>query len=136
MVSTSSSKKHGVAPTEGSYLRLRDRRIKTQCLILDDPVIKKPSASVVQDLFDLLEERFSTRGKNITSQIPIENWKEVITLHYFAPEEKITGVEFVALVRQRGFTGRVLRASKGQFEAEKIAGIVDKQPAEWDVLNS
>ena len=132
--------KHGVARTEGSYLRLRDRLIKTQCLILDDPGIKKPSASVVQDLCDILKERFSTRSKIITSQIPIENWKEVITDHYFAPKEKITGVEFAALVRQRGFTGRVLFASNGEFDSEKLSGIVDKivdkQPAEWDVLKS
>ena len=132
--------KHGVARTEGSYLRLRDRLIKTQCLILDDPGIKKPSASVVQDLCDILKERFSTRSKIITSQIPIENWKEVITDHCFAPKEKITGVEFAALVRQRGFTGRVLFASNGEFDSEKLSGIVDKivdkQPAEWDVLKS
>ena len=67
-----------VARTEGSYLRLRDRLIKTECLILDDLGIKKLPASVVQDFYDILEERFSTRSTIITSQIPLENWKEVI----------------------------------------------------------
>ena len=67
-----------IARTEGSYLRLRDRLIKTDCLILDDLGIKKLPASVVQDLYDILEERFATRSTIITSQIPLENWKEVI----------------------------------------------------------
>ena len=64
----------------------------------------------------------------------------VITDHYFAPKEKITGVEFAAHVRQRGFTGRILLASNGEFDSEKLSGIVDKivdkKPAEWDVLKS
>jgi hypothetical protein len=63
-----------------------------------------------------------------------------ITDHYFAPEEKITGVEFAALVRQKSFAGRILLASNGEFDSEKIRGfvdkIVDKQPADWEVLNS
>jgi len=67
-----------VARAEGSYLRLRDRLIKTECLILDDLGIKKLPASVVQDLYDILEERFSTKSTIITSQIPLENWREVI----------------------------------------------------------
>jgi DNA replication protein DnaC len=32
----------------------------------------------VQDLYDILEERFSTKSTIITSQIPLENWREVI----------------------------------------------------------
>jgi DNA replication protein DnaC len=67
-----------VARADGSYLRLRDRFIKTDCLILDDLGIKKLPAIVVQDLYDILEERFSNKSTIITSQIPIENWKEVI----------------------------------------------------------
>ena len=57
---------------------MRDRLIKTDCLILDDLGIKKIPATVVQDLYDILEERFATRSTIITSQIPLENWKEVI----------------------------------------------------------
>jgi DNA replication protein DnaC len=67
-----------VARAEGSYLRLRDKLVKTDCLILDDLGIKKLPATVVQDLYDILEERFSHRSTLITSQIPMENWKEVI----------------------------------------------------------
>jgi DNA replication protein DnaC len=66
------------ARAEGSFLRLRDKLIKADCLILDDLGIKKLPPTVVQDLYDILEERFSHRCTIITSQIPLENWKEVI----------------------------------------------------------
>jgi hypothetical protein len=72
--------------------------------------------------------------------IELQSLHTIITDHYFAPEEKITGVEFAAHVRQKGFTERILLASNGEFDLEKLSGIVDKivdkQPAEWDVLNS
>ena len=67
-----------VARAEGTFLRLRDKLIKADCLILDDLGIKKLPSTVVQDLYDILEERFSHKSTIITSQIPIENWKEVI----------------------------------------------------------
>jgi DNA replication protein DnaC len=46
-----------VARTDGTYLRLRDRLIKTDLLIIDDIGLKKLPALIVQDLHDLLEER-------------------------------------------------------------------------------
>ena len=99
------------------------------------------------------ESKLKTKVKVISFASPGDFWTAVennalelaslhtiITDHYFAPEEKITGVEFAAHVRQRGFTGRILLASNGEFDSEKLKGIVDKivdkQPAEWEVLNS
>ena len=99
------------------------------------------------------ESKLKTKVKVISFASPGDFWTAVennalelgslhtiITDHYFAPEEKITGVEFAAHVRQQGFTGRILLASNGEFEAEKLTGIVDKivdkQPAEWEVLKS
>jgi len=36
--------------------------------------------------------------------------------------------------------GRILLASNGEFDAERLSGIldkiVDKQPVDWDLLNS
>ena len=99
------------------------------------------------------ESKLKTKVKVISFASPGDFWTAVennalelgslhtiITDHYFAPEEKITGVEFAAHVRQRGFTGRILLASNGEFDSEKLSGIVDKivdkQPAEWEVLNN
>jgi DNA replication protein DnaC len=67
-----------VARAEGSFLKYRDRLIKTDCLILDDLGIKTLPAAMVQDLYDVLEERYQNRCTIITSQLPLENWKEVI----------------------------------------------------------
>lgn len=67
-----------VTRADGSFLRLRDKFIKTDLLILDDLGIKKLPPVAVQDLYDILEERFSHKSTIITSQIPLENWKEVI----------------------------------------------------------
>jgi signal transduction histidine kinase len=99
------------------------------------------------------EAKLKAKAKVISFASPGDFWKAVennalelgslhtiITDHYFAPEEKITGVEFAAQLRQRGFMGRILLASNGEFEAEKLAGIVnkivDKQPVDWELLNS
>lgn len=62
----------------GTFLRLRDRLIKTDLLILDDLGIKPLPHGVIQDLYDILEERYQKASTMITSQLPLENWKEVI----------------------------------------------------------
>lgn len=67
-----------VARVDGSFLRLRERLIKTDLLIFDDLGIKPLSPSVIQDLYDILEERYQKSSTIITSQLPIANWKEVI----------------------------------------------------------
>lgn len=67
-----------LARADGTFLRLRDRFIKTDLLILDDLGIKKLPPEVVQDLYDILEERYQNKSTVITSQLPLENWKEVI----------------------------------------------------------
>jgi DNA replication protein DnaC len=67
-----------VARAEGTFLKYRERLIKVDCLILDDLGIKPLPPSMVQDLYDVLEERYQDRCTVITSQLPIENWKEVI----------------------------------------------------------
>jgi len=99
------------------------------------------------------EAKLKAKAKVISFASPGDFWRAlennalelgslhtIITDHYFAPEEKITGVEFAAQLRQRGFMGRILLASNGEFEAERLAGIVDKivdkQPVDWELLSS
>lgn len=66
-----------LARTDGTYLKLRDRFIKTDLLIIDDIGLKKLPPQIVQDLHDLLEER-QEKCTIITSQLPLKNWKEII----------------------------------------------------------
>jgi len=67
-----------LARAEGTFLRLRDRLIKTDLLILDDLGLKALPPEMIQDLYDLLEERYQNKSTLITSQLPLTNWKEVI----------------------------------------------------------
>lgn len=73
--------------------------------------------------------------KNVVS---IESIDTFITDHYFSPNEKLTGVEFAMALRERGFKGRILLASNGEFDANQLKGIVDKivdkQPTDWEKL--
>ena len=63
---------------DGTFLNLRDRLIKTDLLVLDDIGIKRLPPEIVQDIYDILEERYQTKSTMITSQLPVKNWKEVI----------------------------------------------------------
>ena len=40
--------------------------------------IKRLPPSAVQDLYDIMEERHQSKSTVITTQLPVENWKEVI----------------------------------------------------------
>ena len=66
-----------MARTDGTYLRLRDRLIKTDFLIIDDIGLKKLPSQIVQDLHDILEER-QEKCTLITTQLPLKNWNEII----------------------------------------------------------
>jgi DNA replication protein DnaC len=63
----------------GHYLRHREKLITTKLLIIDDFGLISLMAQNVQDLYDVLEERYQKKSTIITTQLPIENWKEVIT---------------------------------------------------------
>ena len=66
-----------MARANGSYLRLREKFIKPDLLIIDDLGLKKLSPEITQDLHDFLEER-QNKCTVITTQLPLRNWKEII----------------------------------------------------------
>lgn len=67
-----------LARADGTFLKYRDRLVKADVLILDDLGIRTLPPETIQDLYDILEERYQTRSTIITSQLPLANWKEVI----------------------------------------------------------
>lgn len=67
-----------MARLDGTFLRLRDRLIKQDLLILDDLGIKRLPPDTAQDLYDIMEERYQSKSTIITSQLPMANWSEVI----------------------------------------------------------
>jgi len=46
-----------IARADGSYLKYRDKLVKTDLLILDDLGIKPLPPETVQDVYEFLEER-------------------------------------------------------------------------------
>lgn len=67
-----------IARAEGTWLKYRDRLVKVDCLILDDLGIRALPQTMTQDLYDILEERYQDKCTIITTQLPLENWNEVI----------------------------------------------------------
>lgn len=67
-----------ISRADGRYLKYRDKLIKTDLLILDDLGIKPLPPETVQDLYDIFEERYQNKTTLITSQLPLNHWKEVI----------------------------------------------------------
>ena len=63
---------------QGTYLNLLKKLASVDLLILDDFGIKPLSPQQFQDLYDVLEERTETKATILTTQLPIENWPEVI----------------------------------------------------------
>lgn len=70
--------KLAIARADGTYLKYRDRLVKTDLLILDDLGIKPLPPEFVQDIYDILEERYQSKSTVVTSQLPLNHWKEVI----------------------------------------------------------
>jgi DNA replication protein DnaC len=67
-----------VARASGAYLKWRDKMTKPDVLILDDFGLRKLLAQEAHDFLDLLKARTGERSTIITTQVPLENWPEVI----------------------------------------------------------
>ena len=74
-----------------------------------------------------------------SGSVELHSLHTIITDHYFAPDEPLTGLEVARELRQRGFAGRILLASNGAFSPSEIDGLVDKvvekNPVEWERLD-
>lgn len=67
-----------IAKGDGSYTKLLARLAKIDVLILDDWGLAKMTAENRRDLLEILEDRHDSRSTIITSQLPIDQWHEVI----------------------------------------------------------
>lgn len=73
------SEKLLLARAGGTYLNLIKRLAAADLIILDDFGIKPLAPQQFQDLYDLLDERTENKACVITSQLPVQNWPEVIS---------------------------------------------------------
>jgi len=67
-----------LARGDGRYARIVRTLGSVQLLILDDWGLEPLDAQGRHDLLEILEERYGRRSTIITSQLPIENWHQVI----------------------------------------------------------
>lgn len=67
-----------LARAKSTYLNLLKRLASCDLLILDDFGIKPLSAQHFQDFYDVIDERGEDKSTIVTSQLPVENWSDVI----------------------------------------------------------
>ena len=67
-----------VARGDGSYAKLMTRLARTDVLVLDDWGLSKLNAEQRRDLLEILEDRHGARSTVVTSQIPLDQWHELI----------------------------------------------------------
>jgi len=67
----------GLARADGSYGKLLENLSKFDVLILDDWGIPLTDGAR-RDFLEIMEDRYGTRSTVITTQIPVENWPDVI----------------------------------------------------------
>jgi len=70
--------KMALARAEGTYLNLLKKLHSADLLIVDDFGIKALTDQQFQDFYDVLGERESGKSTIVTTQLPSENWNEVI----------------------------------------------------------
>lgn len=67
-----------LARSAGVYLKWRAKMVKPDILILDDFGLRKMMAQEAHDFVDLLKARTGERSTIFTTQVPLENWPELI----------------------------------------------------------
>jgi DNA replication protein DnaC len=67
-----------IARGDGSYPALLTRLEKTDLLVIDDWGMYPLDADSARDIFEILEDRVHKDSTLIVSQIPIENWYDII----------------------------------------------------------
>ena len=67
-----------IAKGDGQYSKLLTNLAKVDVLILDDWGLMKLSAENRRDLLEVLEDRHGRRSTIATSQLPLEEWHDVI----------------------------------------------------------
>jgi len=70
--------KIALARAEGTYLNFLRRIQAADLLIVDDFGIKALTDQQYQDFYDVLGEREGGKSTIVTTQLPSENWSEVI----------------------------------------------------------
>lgn len=67
-----------LARSDGSYAKVTNKLLKFDLIILDDWGLERLNQEQRRDLLEIIEDRHTLKSLVITSQIPVQNWHEVI----------------------------------------------------------
>jgi len=67
-----------LAQADGSYRKFINKLTNADCLILDDWGLEALNQQQRSDLLELIDARYDTKSTLIASQLPVENWFEMI----------------------------------------------------------
>jgi DNA replication protein DnaC len=67
-----------IARSCNGYLKLREKLVRPDVLLLDDFGMRKFTAQEAEDLRDIIEHRSYGKSTVITTQLPIKHWGEVV----------------------------------------------------------
>ena len=68
----------GLAHGDGRFAKLMSSYAKTDLLILDDWGLAPFTGEQRRDMLELLDDRYGQRSTIVTSQMPVDNWHELI----------------------------------------------------------
>jgi len=67
-----------ITKADGSYPRLMNKLAKTHLLVLDDLGLAPMNDSERRNLLEVIEDRHGTGSTIVATQLPVENWHEII----------------------------------------------------------
>jgi len=108
-----------LARSTNSYLKYKDKLVRPDVLILDDFGLRKLSPMESQDLCEILEDRSLNKSTIITTQLPIDHWKEVIPDPVIADAIIDRLIHSSIMLTITGESYRKVRANKLDKEEQK-----------------
>ena len=63
---------------QGRYLNLLKKLTAVSCLIIDDFGLRALTPQQLQDIYDLVDGRVENLTTIVTTQLPVENWSEIL----------------------------------------------------------
>jgi len=67
-----------LARGDGSYAKLMSKLARTHVIILDDWGLSPLNAEQRRDLLEILEDRHGSKSTIVTSQVPVDQWHDII----------------------------------------------------------
>jgi len=103
----------GLARSSGSYLKFKNRIAKPDVFIFDDFGMRKFSSPEAEAFCELLEDRSYGKSTVITTQLPFENWAEVI-------EDPVIADAIIDRLKHVSLTYKIKGESYREIQAKKL----------------